>query len=39
MPTVSQNRLPAYEEYLRNHTRIRSRSTNSQLQADLIEEL
>ncbi|CAN1185621.1 hypothetical protein LINPERHAP2_LOCUS37664 [Linum perenne] len=39
MPTVSQNRFPAYEDYLRNHTRIRSRSTNSQLQADLIEEL
>ncbi|CAL1401259.1 unnamed protein product [Linum trigynum] len=35
----SQSRLPEYEEYLRNNARIRNRSTNSRLQADLIEEI
>ncbi|CAI0625562.1 unnamed protein product, partial [Linum tenue] len=39
MPTVSQSRLPEYEEYLRNNARIRNLSTNSRLQADLIEEI
>ncbi|CAL1394932.1 unnamed protein product [Linum trigynum] len=39
MPTVSQNHLPEYDEYLRNHTRIRNRSTNNQLQSDTIEEI
>jgi Na+/phosphate symporter len=29
----------AYEEYVQNHSRVRNRSMNHQLQADLVEEI
>ena len=39
MPQVSRNHLPEYENYLRSHARIRNRTRNNQLQADLVEEI
>ena len=39
MPEISQSCLPEYENYLRRHTKIRNRSTNHRLQADLVEKI
>jgi Plant transposon protein len=39
MPDIHRSRLTAYEEYVRNHSRLRSRSMNHQLQVDLVEEI
>ena len=36
---VSREHLSEYQEYLRNHAKIRNISTNQQLQADLIEDI
>ncbi|XP_023735903.1 uncharacterized protein LOC111883808 [Lactuca sativa] len=38
-PEIFRNRLPSYEMYLRSHAKIRNRSINQKLQADLIEEI
>jgi Plant transposon protein len=39
MSDIHHSRLTAYEEYVRNHLRVRSRSMNHQLQTDLVEEI
>jgi Plant transposon protein len=38
-PQIRRSRLAAYEDYIRNHSRIRERSINHRLQADLVEEI
>ena len=38
-PEIHRNRLVGYNEYVRNHSRIRNRSINNRLQADLVEEI
>jgi Plant transposon protein len=38
-PQIRRSRLAAYEDYIRNHSRIRERSINHRLQTDLVEEI
>ena len=38
-PEVSRGRLAEFQQYLRNHLKVRNRSTNEQLKQDLVEHI